>query len=452
MKSRPKLLASAGLIALLWLAAPAAAQDAGPWTLPAALDYAQMHNPDLQTAEAQLVEGHEAEGEVFAHFLPNLTALGGYTYISNVPEMEVNMEMQPLPIAPPIAIHKKFPLGAHDNTRLEVDFSQLLFASGQVYYSYRAVSDQLEAGEHRVDAIRLRVSQMTAEAFLGVLMTQSVAQAQREALATSQAHLTQVTHRYDAGAATRFELLRAQVDVANLEPQVTEADKNVETARTGLRRAMGLGSDAPLHVTGDLETTPTPVDENAALERAQQTRPELTAYAVARQAAEHQALAYRGAMLPAVMLNASYSYQRPYYSLDQWESNWTVGVGIRIPIFDGLQNYHSMRRARAMAETATHNQAQVQADIFTEVHTAVLALREADVRMQSTCANLERAKQMVAIAEKSYQAGAVTSLEVIDAQLAATGAHVAYLKALYDYRVARVRLAAATGDQAAIGG
>ena len=450
MKRRKRFAVSLAVVGLL-LAAPALAQDGGPWTLDAAINYAQAHNPDLQTALSQLDEAHQAQGEVFANFLPDLTLEGGYTYLSNVPEMEVNLAIQPLPIVEPVSIHKKFPLGYHDNRRLQVNFSQLLFASGQVYYAYEAVDEQIRAGEHRLDAARLKVSQATAEAFLGVLIAQSLAQARNESLNSARAHLVEVTHRHDAGAASRFELLRAQVEVSNIEPQVTEAERMVETTRAGLRRAMGLAPDAPAAVTGDLETAPEPVDEGAALARAEQARPELAAYAANRQAAEEQALSYRGAMLPAVMMTASYAYQRPYYSIDDWESNWTFGVGVRVPIFDGLQAYHAMSRARAAAETAARGQAQARADVSLEVHNAVLALREAEVRVASTRANVERARQMVAIAESSYQAGALTSMDVIDAQLAATNARLAYLKALYDYRLARVRLAAATGDQAGIG-
>ncbi len=459
MTNRRNACASLILLACMAVTAPVFAQEeplapvGAPeiWTLAEAVDYAVAHNPDLQTAAAQVAETRQLQGEVFANFLPDLTLEGGYSYLSNVPEMEVNMTVQPLPIADPVTINKKFPMGYHDNRRIQVNLSQVLFASGQVYYANRAIGEQVEAGELRLEAIRLKVAQNAAEAFLGVLMAQSVLEAQTEALNNSRAHLTQVQHRFDAGAASRFELLRAQVEVSNLEPQVTQAERTKANALTALRRIMGLPADAPLRATGDLETRPEPIDEGGALAHAQENRPELAAYAIARNAAEDQARSYRGAMLPAVMLTASYSYQRPFYTLDEWDENWTVGVGVRVPLFDGLQSYHAMQRANAMADTADRAQAQVRADITTDVRLAVTSLHEAEVRLGTTTANMQRAGQMVAIAENAYQAGAVTSLEVIDAQLAATGARVAYLKALYDYRVARVRLAAATGQRAEIG-
>ena len=86
----------------------------------------------------------------------------------------------------------------------------------------------------------------------------------------------------------------------------------------------------------------------------------------------------------------------------------------------------------------------------TQVETAALGSREAAVRVGTTRDNVERANNMVQIAEESYTAGAITSLEVIDAQLALTNARVLHLMALYDYNIAQAGLAAATGDLEAI--
>ncbi len=170
-----------------------------------------------------------------------------------------------------------------------------------------------------------------------------------------------------------------------------------------------------------------------------------------QRAAEDQALAQRGAMLPSVLLTGTFGYEKPYFAIDDWERNWTVGVGIRMPLFDGLEAYHGMKKARAASATARESASQALADIQVEVRSALLELREASRRISSTRSNMDRARNILAIAEESYRAGASTSLEVIDAQLAATTARLDHLKALYDYRVARVRLAAATGDLEAIG-
>ncbi|HPQ71031.1 MAG TPA: TolC family protein [bacterium] len=440
------------LLGFLLITMTAQAAEPVSWSMNDALDYALAHNPDLQVAASSIDELEQARGEVFANFLPDLKLEGGYTYIDNIPQMEIDMKVQtPIPGMEPIAVNKKIDMGYHDNYQAQLKLNQILFASGQVYYADRAMQKAVAAGESQLAAARLKVTQMTAQAYLGVLIAQQVATAQHEALANAREHLKHVENRYQYGAATKFELLRAQVEVSNLEPQATEADKNVQLARTMLSRATGLPADASLTLTDKL-VEPTAADAQSDYHaRALAQRPELDAYRLSADANEDQALARRGSMLPAVMLMGSYGYSKPYYMNDDWETNWTVGVGVSIPLFDGLQGYRGMKRAQAQAETANRQRSQVAADVRTQVEQALLDQDEARVRIVETKNNLDRAAQMLIIAEDSYKAGAVTSLEVIDAQLAATAAQVAHLKALYDYRVARVNLAAATGDLSVIG-
>ena len=180
-------------------------------------------------------------------------------------------------------------------------------------------------------------------------------------------------------------------------------------------------------------------------------RPEFKVIESNRAAAQDQALSKRGGMLPLLQLTSTFGYEKPYFSIDEWEQVFTVGVGLQVPLFDGLESYRGMRRARAVAETMALATAQTHANVWTEVQSAVLALHEAAVRMKTTEANRKRADQMLDISEQSYAAGAATNLEVIDAQLAATTARLEHLKALYDYRNAQIQLKAATGDLASIG-
>ena len=103
-------------------------------------------------------------------------------YQSNIPRMEFNFSSEsPIPGMPPIRVERSIDMGFRDNYQAQINFSQLLFASGQVYYAHRSVERQLRAGEHQIDAARIKVARSVAEAYLSVLISQSVAEAQREA-------------------------------------------------------------------------------------------------------------------------------------------------------------------------------------------------------------------------------------------------------------------------------
>ena len=440
-------------IALAWLLpGPARAEEPVAWTLDEAVNFALAHSPDLAEREAAIAVAQDAQGEVFANFLPKVTVTGGYEYIGNVPEISLAFSPSLPPPLPAININKTVKMGLNDNWMVAANLSQVAFASGRIYYGYRAAGEQVSEKRDEVEAARLKVADQTAEAFLGLLMAQEVYEAQSASLRDAKDHLQDVRTRYDAGAASKFDLLRAEVQVETIEPDVTQAAEKINLATDYLRRAAGLPKDAPVKPIGKLEAADvTPFDAAAEHDAAQQQRPELAALAAGQRAYEDAAKSRRAEMLPAVAVTASYGWQKPYYFNLDGDTNWTFGVGVQIPIFDGLAAYRGMTGDRASAEALRRSAVRTRADIRTDVDAALLAADEAAKRTKTTKATVERAQNMENIAESSYKAGALTSLDVIDAQLAATRARVAYLNALYDYRVARVRLAAAAGELQKIG-
>jgi outer membrane protein len=440
------ILAALVVVALLGSAVWAHGQEPVQWSVREAIGYALDHSPDVAVVHNRILEQEEARAEVFSNFLPDLTLQAGYTYLDNVPRIEFDTTVDvPLPGLPPVRIQGAKDIGANDNYLARLNLNQLLFASGRVLYAHRAAGEQVESSRQEEETVKLGVARETAQAYLGVLIARAVTDVQRQALDAARAHLEQVQNKYDAGVATRLELLRAQVEVSNVEPRVIEAEQAIETALILLRRATGMPDETSIVLTDRLEAEVEPIDEKAELDRARLMRPEFKVLEHRRSAAEDMALSKRGDMLPAVQLMSSFGYENPYYSITEWEHVFTVGVGFQVPIFDGLQAYHAMRRSRAVAETMSLATLQTQANVRTEVQAAVLALREAAVRMKDTADNWKRVDDMVEISENSYAAGAATNLEVIDTQLAATSARLEHLKALHDYRNAQIRLAAATG-------
>lgn len=440
------------LIATLLVRMPGAARAEDPepvrWSVQEAVAYALGNNPELAVAHNKIDELVQQRGVVFSNYLPDVNFEASYRYIDNVPRIDVSFDLpSTTPGVPPSTITRQVVVGANDNAAIALKFNQLLFGSGRVYYADRAMKKQVASGEYQEDSVKLGVARQTAEVYYRVQILDKVVGVQREALHAAQAHCDQVQHRRDAGAATLLELLRSQVEVSNLDAAATEAEKNHESALTLLRRVTGLPEDVPVTLTGAIITTSVGrPDPDHLVRNAYDSRPELKALEESQTAAEDKALSERGWMLPTLNLFGNFTYQNPYFAIVEWEQIFTVGVGIQVPLFDGLSAYRKMREARAVAETVSLTAAQTRADVRKDIDTAFLDLKEAEVRIRTTDENQGRATRMLSIAESTYAAGAATSLEVIDAQLAATRARLEHLKALYDYRIACVRLAWASGD------
>jgi hypothetical protein len=144
--------------------------------------------------------------------------------------------------------------------------------------------------------------------FLDALLAREQINVQQENVRLLEERLQQVRHRFEAGTVSNFDLLRAEVALANARPDLIEARSAFDIALANLKLAMGTGPNEPLpQVEGDLVAGDFNVDEAAAQREAQQQRPELSALERRIEAAGERISGARGGYLPSVEAYAIYN-------------------------------------------------------------------------------------------------------------------------------------------------
>ncbi len=414
------------------------------FTLEKAIDYAMVHNKELIAAREEIGGAKGKVRATWSNVLPKITAEGGYTYISEVPEINFKgpdySSMLPpgMPDIPPVEVKNK--MGDENNYKAELKLSQLIFASGQAATGIKAMKFAAKATELKVAAKEDDVARQVAISFYTHLLAKELLAARLESLNTSQAHLADVRTKFKNGAASKFELLRSEVEVANLRPEVTKAQNGVKTSLDGLKLLLGYFMDKNPDITGSLELVKEDAIFDSALNTALEERNELAALDAAIDGQKHATWSATAGMLPKVMGFASYVWQKPWYFEEDWTDYYTVGVGISIPLFDGLSALGKRREMAAEKQKSIKQKSALISAIDFTIRKALSDLDESEERVRETGENVGRANQVYQIAEVSYKNGAITNLEVLDAQLALTAAKTNHLKALYDFHLARVEL------------
>ena len=123
----------------------------------------------------------------------------------------------------------------------------------------------------------------------------------------------------------------------------------------------------------------------------------------------------------------------------------TIGISARVPIFDG-----GRRDARRAESLAQYRQEQVRTrdvrqQVELEIRQAIDAIRSAQAQVTAAREGLQLAEQELAQAQRRYQAGVTTSVEVTDAQARLERARENQITALFNYNAARIDLNTATG-------
>jgi outer membrane protein len=266
--------------------------------------------------------------------------------------------------------------------------------------------------------------------------------------------LDDVQKRYKAGTVPQFDVLRAQVELANERPHLIQARNDLRIGKNNLLNLLGvrlpkdIWEDVPLKLSDALEQRPYDIDLSSGLGQALTKRPELAALRKAEALRREDLVNAKSGYKPIAQVFGGYEWQSLTYEkdLDNDLHGWNAGAELSWNIFDG-----QLTRGKIMEAKARYEQAQLDVDqsirqIELDVRTAYSTFIEAREVLDSQKLVQEQAEEALRLAEARHQAGTGTQLDVISAQTALTQARTTQVQALHDYSVARARLQRALGE------
>lgn len=264
----------------------------------------------------------------------------------------------------------------------------------------------------------------------------------RAAIMRAERFLEEEQLRLRAGQASELDVLRADVELENLRPQLVEATNTAELAMLNLKRLLNVPADQPLKLTTPL--APPPAEARLAVA----PEPEATiAQRAALRAAEEQVAIReqqvsiaRGAYLPSISLTTSYGKQLFPSTLvafnEDWRTDWTVGVQISVPIFDGFRRASEVEQARVALRQAELQRVQLEEGIRMDYQRALGERERALAQVDASQRTVEQAERVYQLTELQYDEGQATQLQVFSAQLALLQARTNFAQALTNYYVA----------------
>jgi outer membrane protein TolC len=312
---------------------------------------------------------------------------------------------------------------------------------------YKQAGYQLNSSRQGVRQSRQNVIYNTKRAFYGILLARKFVDAAREAVDVAEKLHKNIEVQYEVGLASKFDLLRSEVQVANLKPQLIRAENNLKVAKLNLKNILGMDQSQPVEVEGELTYQPVDPELESALETAMKNRPELKQFRLQKKVAGEAVNIARSSGLPSVSISGQYNYwaDQLNFKEDNWSDFYSLNLMVNIPIFNGLAAHARVAQAKSALKELDFNQKGLVDQIRFEVRQAVLNLEEARQSLMSQEKNVDQAQESLRIAELNYKEGMVTVLDVQQAQTALAQAKTNYSQALYDYVVAQAELQKAMG-------
>jgi outer membrane protein len=133
--------------------------------------------------------------------------------------------------------------------------------------------------------------------------------------------------------------------------------------------------------------------------------------------------------------------------LYQIKANYAVGVGISIPIFDGMKTRYNLLQAKSAINSLNFENEGTKRNIVSEIREAKEYVISAMQKEQQFKLQLEQAQKAYSLAETSFRSGTITNLELLDANTAVSESRLMLLKARIDYAASIYRLKTAMGER-----
>jgi cobalt-zinc-cadmium efflux system outer membrane protein len=403
-----------------------ASDEPGPMSLAAALALAETNGFDALTAEAAV--GAAAGDLEAARRWVNPSVSGAWLHSTSVP------------VPGGLTSASGYAVGGSDQGSIEG------FASGKRALKIDEAKAALASARfNRDDALRI-LRRETTRAFYDVLLAEAAERVSRDVADSYARTLDLVDERYRLGAASRVDRVRVEAATLEAQQEVTAAAADVARTRSELGVWLGGKSLEGVTLEGSLEGEPPNgwlAADVAALRAASADRPDVRAAKTDLERAESALDLARRERLPDVALSAGYTREGPDAAPVQ-PPTLSLGAGFELPVFSQKQG--EIARAESERSSArialSRAEARAAADVDA-AHASLVAARDRVARMENVL--LDRAREARDLVRFQYREGAVSLLDLFDAERTALQVELENAQDLYALRVAVAELEAAVG-------
>ena len=408
----------------------AQAQDTLRITLQDAVRIALSDNPTIKVAGQEIQLKKEARWEAYAGLFPEANLVGSYSRAIKKQSIAMRGEV--------------FEMGTNNTYNGGLSISLPVFAPA-LYKSISLTKTDVGLAMEKARSSRQDMVNQVTKAFYQLLLAQDSYGVLLKSYKQSEDNYNIVKAKYEQGAVSEYDKISAEVQMRSLKPTVVSARNGVNLATLQLKVLMGMEAEVNVAVEGNLKdyemsmfTRQAMPQPNNLINNSTLKQLELNAL----QLKQNLKLQYTNFM---PTLSASFQYM--YTAMDEtfkfrnydWRPYSTLGLNLTIPLFKG-SNFTKLKQTRIQMKQLEENRINTERQLTMQ---ATSYLDNMAASTESVVSNKEavfQAEKGRTIAEKRYEVGKGTILELNSLEVALTEAQLTYNQSIYDYLVAKADL------------
>jgi len=408
-------------------------------TLEKAVSIAFEHSPALRRAASQVRQSEAAHAQAQSGLLPQLS-VAAFEAVRTL-----NLEAQGVQAPDIPGIGSPLPIRVGPFSQFDargVVSQQVLNFS--LYKRRRASKARLESEQARRQNARELLAFDVAVNYIQALRNQANEATLRQQLSLARQLYTITEDRFEQGVASSLDVKRSLQQVNNLQQSLYEAQNALTTSKLALAKVMHTRASADYEladIRGFYETRS--VSQADAMAAALRARPDYQAAELQVRAAELEVRGAQTRRYPTLTFAADYgqSGRQPFHNLNTYR----IQGSLNIPIYLGGEISAEVHDARGRLEEAQALRDEIEAQVETEVLTALAAVRSARRQLEVAEETVQLAEQEVDLSTARFTTGVAGNSEVVNAQDRLARAEANRVRALFNLNLARANLHRAMG-------
>lgn len=444
-----------------------------------AIEMALDNNVQMQNVKEDLIKAKAQKKEAFSSALPVVSAFGQASHSFSiasqpmafpVPFGVIDGNGDPVGLGSPHVDQNGVPIPGeflqktgimmvpldlafgNDNTMVYgLNLTQPLF-EGRVIAAIRGAGALGDLANHSAEVTRLAVIEQTKQAFYGVLLADKMVDVFEHSLTVMKQNLENVKALYAQGKTAEFDVIRAEVQVANQTTMVSNARKMKELAYAGLKRNCGIDLEQDITAAGELQVDISTDLDLADLESQMLAKqPLLDQLESSVRLMKENILMVRAEFMPSIALTGSYQQMLPYndgeFDNAEFRESSSLAIGFNLPIFNGFGSTARVQQAKAEHRKSEYQLYDIKENLLLELQSIYLSIQESSRKIEAGLKGVEQARKGVDMAQRLYKQGMASQLQVMDSQSASDQAELGLYQAYFEYNNARASLARALGEE-----
>lgn len=411
----------------------AAHPDSVPMSRQECVDIALSQSPTIRIADMEVKRVTYAKRETIGNLLPQIGFSLSYQRSIELQTIRMNMGGE----------SQKLKMGS-DNT-WNTGFSLSLPLIAPSLWKAISISDtQIAQNLESARSSRLEMINQVNQAYYSLMLAISSKRVIQQNYDNALFNAEIFRKKFEQGTASEYDVLRSEVQVKNVEPNLLDADIAVKQCQLQLNVLMGI--DETINIVPNVTMEDMQKDMYGYLleSKSLADNSSLRSLELQQKMARQNVTLKKFAWIPT--LGASFNVNwlslsnGPAFRDVDFAPYSSLGLSLSVPIFSGGTKWNQLKQAQVQSNELALQRENLVNSLNMQVDLALDNINKQVRQIDSSKEGVNQAKKARDIMQKSFNIGAASYLELRDSELADTSAQLSYLQAIYNYLISTSEL------------